>query len=561
MQSQVRHARRAADLAERAGDSVLLSEALAVQAFAEFMSGQGFRRDLLDRATRETRSPERFLASRRPTVLYARLLMWTDDLDAARVRYEAEHRRVLELGIDAHLADLLWQMTELEIWAGNWSLAERYAQEGYEAAALMDRPAVRSWALYARALVHAHRGLVARARAEGEEGLALATAAGFVPAAAWNLHALGFLEWSLGNATGVCAHLEGLGAAVAAAGVSDPSPVRFLSDAVEALVAVGRLDDAAAVLDPFEERAEALGRGWAIAVAARCRALLAAARGDLVTAGTMAAAALAACERLPYPLELGRTLLVKGRVHEQAGDRPAARDALAAALAVFERLGAPLWAEQARGELGRVGLPATAPSVERAVEADAGAVFRLDGDSWTIAYEGRSVHLPDARGLQYLALLLRQPGCPLHVTLILGELHGTSHPGATRHDPELVLRPDLGHAGPLLDARARDEYRARLADLTAELEEAERAHDLGHAERLRTELDALGEQLAAAARRRRASSHAERARVTVAKGIKSAIQKIAAVHPDLGRHLAATVRRGYFCIYLPDPRHAVTWAG
>jgi hypothetical protein len=34
--------------------------------------------------------------------------------------------------------------------------------------------------------------------------------------------------------------------------------------------------------------------------------------------------------------------------------------------------------------------------------------------------------------------------------------------------------------------------------------------------------------------------------------IKDAIRRIGAVHPDLGRHLARSVRTGAFCIYEPD---------
>jgi len=36
--------------------------------------------------------------------------------------------------------------------------------------------------------------------------------------------------------------------------------------------------------------------------------------------------------------------------------------------------------------------------------------FSLEGEVWTIAYEGRVVHLKDAKGLRYLAYLLRHPG-------------------------------------------------------------------------------------------------------------------------------------------------------
>ncbi len=52
---------------------------------------------------------------------------------------------------------------------------------------------------------------------------------------------------------------------------------------------------------------------------------------------------------------------------------------------------------------------------------------------------------------------------------------------------------------------------------------------------------------------------AERARVTVTKGIKSALGRIGRVHPSLGEHLAATIRRGYLCVYRPDPLHPVRW--
>ena len=51
----------------------------------------------------------------------------------------------------------------------------------------------------------------------------------------------------------------------------------------------------------------------------------------------------------------------------------------------------------------------------------------------------------------------------------------------------------------------------------------------------------------------------ERARLAVTKAIKIALARIAAAHPGLGRHLSATVRRGYSCVYLPDPRTPIAW--
>ena len=51
----------------------------------------------------------------------------------------------------------------------------------------------------------------------------------------------------------------------------------------------------------------------------------------------------------------------------------------------------------------------------------------------------------------------------------------------------------------------------------------------------------------------------ENARLAVTKGLKTALERIAAAHPALGAHLAATLRRGYLCRYLPDPRKPIPW--
>jgi hypothetical protein len=85
--------------------------------------------------------------------------------------------------------------------------------------------------------------------------------------------------------------------------------------------------------------------------------------------------------------------------------------------------------------------------------------------------------------------------------------------------------------------------------------------DSGRAAALRAEIDSITSELVAGGSGQRAASHAERARLTVTKGIKAALQKIAAAHPALGTHLSATIKRGYFCSYTPDPRHPIHWLG
>jgi non-specific serine/threonine protein kinase len=233
---------------------------------------------------------------------------------------------------------------------------------------------------------------------------------------------------------------------------------------------------------------------------------------------------------------------------------------LNAALAQFRALEMTGWVRRAEALEARLG--AISPSVCAAPESapERAGRFQREGDVWTITWAGSTVRLRDARGFAYLALLLRHPDRELHATEIVRLTAGASgDQEARRTERELTTSADLGHAGALLDAQAHAAYRTRIADLREELGDAERRNDLGGIARYRAEIDALVQQLAAAARGRPAAAHRERARVTVSKGIKAALDRIAASHPDLGKHLTATVRRGYFCVYRPDPARVVHW--
>jgi hypothetical protein len=127
----------------------------------------------------------------------------------------------------------------------------------------------------------------------------------------------------------------------------------------------------------------------------------------------------------------------------------------------------------------------------------------------------------------------------------------------------LRVRPDLGDAGELLDAKAKAAYKARLDELAAELEEAERFGDPGRAAKAAAERDFLVGELARAVglggRDRRAASHAERARLNATRAIRAAMANLARANPPLGRHLSATIRTGRYCSYTPDPRAPITW--
>ncbi len=156
-------------------------------------------------------------------------------------------------------------------------------------------------------------------------------------------------------------HLGPICAQLPADGAFDPGYARFVPDDVEALVALGRTDEARRVLAPFADRAAALDRPWALGATGRCRALLHAADGELDAAQETVDAALAAHDRVPLPFERARTLLVAGSVRRRLRRRREARAALEEAQAEFTRLDAVVWADKAGAELGRIGGRAGSP--------------------------------------------------------------------------------------------------------------------------------------------------------------------------------------------------------
>ncbi len=166
---------------------------------------------------------------------------------------------------------------------------------------------------------------------------------------------LGFIELSRGDAATALEYLERAWEIRDGVRVLEPGFHVELADTLEALIAVGEFEKAERRLIPVEERAQALDRSWALAITARCRALLLAARGDLAGAQAGFQRALAEHARTQDPFQHARTLLALGATQRRAKQRGAARLTLEQALAIFERLGAPLWAEQARTELRRIG--------------------------------------------------------------------------------------------------------------------------------------------------------------------------------------------------------------
>jgi DNA-binding CsgD family transcriptional regulator len=237
---------------------------------------------------------------------------------------------------------------------GNWVEAARLAEEGYEFALTTGQRPHEGVMLGTKALLAASVGNVEQARSDAEAGLALVEATAYWYGGLVCTPALGLLELSLGNAEAAHARLEPLADRVEAAGVREPGHLRFLADEIEALVTLGRLEEAEILLERLEQPSRALDRASGLALAARCRALIAGARKDLVGALAALEEALTQHDRIEMPFERARTLLVLGQVRRRSKQKGAAREVLEAALATFDQLGAVLWAERAQAEVASV---------------------------------------------------------------------------------------------------------------------------------------------------------------------------------------------------------------
>jgi len=213
-----------------------------------------------------------------------------------------------------------------------------------------------------------------------------------------------------------------------------------------------------------------------------------------------------------------------------------ARTLLHHALTTHRQLGATVWEAETRAELAAL-------AVSGADSAD-DAELRRDGELWRLGLQGSSAHLRDLKGLADLAVLLARPGVDVHVLELAG---------ADSHDRD---------SGTLLDATARAAYRRRLEDLDEDLAAAQDDHDLGRAEQVATEREALITELSRAAGlagrdRPLGASTTERARKAVTARIREAISRIEAVVPELGAHLDRSVRTGTVCRY--EPAEQLTW--
>lgn len=321
---------------------------------------------------------------------------------------------------------------------------------------------------------------------------------------------------------------------------------------------------------------------------------IAIAAGDIGRARSAADELELVAARFESKALLASAVLARGRVRLADGDAAGAEQSFSEAVRLWNEVGAPYEAAFARMGLADAhrasgsehravlefraartileGIQA-APSVDPAVDvaqrdaldeqlAGSFNVFRCEGDYWTVIYERHTIRVRNLKGMRYLARLLADPGREYHVLdLVAAETGSVAQVDGSQ--AASVQSSALGDAGEILDVRAKDAYRRRLAEIEDDLEQARANGDSERAAQADAERDFLVRELACAfglgGRDRRAASASERARVAVTRAIRQAMARIGEHHPPLGEHLSRTIRTGTYCAYLPDPRAPARW--
>jgi DNA-binding CsgD family transcriptional regulator len=357
MKRSVRELVEALEILERGDEAVdddLMAEALLDRASGALQMAQGLRTPDIERAAHLHREGGRSWEWDRCEMILYELARHTDDLETALARLYAQIERRANRGVEDPFRFV--HAALINCWLGDWTTARTWAERAMETYEREGIDHYGAFALRGLALVEALEGNVAEARRLSLRGLELADGEGDLVVA--NLHRgiLGFVALSTGDIEEADRELRAAARLDERLGAEHPLRTRIGGDLVEAAVGVGDIARAERAVERLERAGRAAPTPWTLALGARCRGLLEAARGDLDGAATALERAVEEHERLPMPFERGRTLLAKGRVHHRRKEKKLAEATLSEAARIFEELGSSLWAEQARAELTRVGL-------------------------------------------------------------------------------------------------------------------------------------------------------------------------------------------------------------
>ncbi len=347
----IAHARNALADAESSGSPALLATVLARNFDLGLMRGDPPDEDLLRRALALERVAAVPPAETPPSLLAGMWHLHRGQLDLAESELRFVLGRADAQGVQYWRAEALLRLAQVAMRRGDGAAATIAAAASLEAAEQLEQPHMTSAALHGCAQAALLRGDAAAVIAMAGRGAAIAGQAGDEPMAILHAAVLGSLDLARGEFAAAASRFGALAGRLHVLGVR-PATQAIWADTVEALVAAGNLGPAESAAAALEASAR---EPATLALARRCRGLIAAARGDSDGAAAELTAALGLLDQLaPMPLERGRTLTALGIVQRRLKQRAAARATLTKAASYFESIPAPLWLARARGELSRI---------------------------------------------------------------------------------------------------------------------------------------------------------------------------------------------------------------
>lgn len=360
-----RHALASARLADRLGDDALRARALSGLALLRFEHADPTALDLALEARQRAVTlgdPETIATA---TLVVAHQLTWLRRIDEARDLLE---RTIAEAADRDELrrSDALWYLSLVELWAGRWDTAAEHAREA--AAVSLAYGIERPQDHLPLALVALHRGQFDAAREQSM--LALALAEGMM--APTHLAVLAIAQLWSGHPEEAVAAFATVAAIEDRRGALGPGFFTGRAEHIEALLQVGRIDEATRLAAAWEDLARRAAHAWVLAEVVRSRGLIAASRGDLGEAASLLEIACRDHAAVGDAFGEARARLALGVVHRRRRQKRAAREAIHAAVEVFAALGAESWVAGARSELRRIGgqvrIEGLSPSERRVAE-------------------------------------------------------------------------------------------------------------------------------------------------------------------------------------------------
>lgn len=339
--------------AEQLADDSITSQVLSMSTVIGFLSGEGVGESRARALELEVHSPDVPVAFR-ASVNEAQLRAWEGDLDGAAALIEQERRSSAAWGAETELLYHTSHRMLIAIWRGDLAEAANVADEALEHAQQLGGENALSIAMTQQTMVAVFTGRVDDARTFGGIALDTAQRSGLWRAGKWPRHLIGFLEVSLGRYPEALQHLDPLIQAFPDDSCTEIIRAWFVPDAVEALIGVGRLEEAERLIVAMETSGARVDRPWIRCVGARGRAMLLAAQGDLTGAEDVVSKAISLHQRMSMPFEQARTLLLLGQIRRRRRHRGAATATLTQARTLFEKVGAQLWVQRVDDELGRL---------------------------------------------------------------------------------------------------------------------------------------------------------------------------------------------------------------